>query len=432
MASARALHAALLSAVVATARATCLKPGYDVGSGANSCGYAAERKVFAGPGYDFTAHSWIASKGVPAEAVGTPGELDTAAECQALCHTAGADYFAFEPGRLCVCKEAYSEASCLPLFTPYEDNPAMVSGPSSCNLCFREEHDMGGDFNSCGYAQEHKVYAGPGYDFTAHSWIASKGVPTESVATAEALDTAAECQELCYGAGADYFAYEPLKLCVCKNEYEATGCIGTYGQKADTTAGPTTCTSSECFQLADVGGGFNSCGYATEIKIFAMTGYNFADHSWIESKGIPTEAVSDLDDPTSCQKLCLSAGAAYFAYEPAALCVCKAAYAESGCSPLYALEAGAPDITSGPTQCPGCLMQGYDAAGSTNACGYGEEVKVYATVGYDFSQDSWIASKGVPTAHVAHFRTPHECQAICQADVGCAFFAYSPDRKSVV
>ncbi|CAK0896615.1 unnamed protein product [Prorocentrum cordatum] len=237
MAAARTMQVGLLLAILGSARATCLKPGYDMGDSANSCGYAPEVK-----------------------------DLDSATDCQALCLGAGADYFAYDPV---------------------------------------------------------KVFGGPGYDFSAHSWIASKGITTEAVGAADELDSAMDCQALCLGAGADYFAYEPGQLCVCKE----------------------------------------------------IDGYSDAS------------------------------------------CV------------LYGLNAGAPDITSGPTQCPGCIMDGYDAAGSANICGYAVEVKIVATTGYDFSEPSWIATKGIPTAHTDNLRTPYDCRMLCMAETGCAFFAFDAMKQ---
>ncbi|CAK0896608.1 unnamed protein product [Prorocentrum cordatum] len=321
MAAARTMQVGLLLAILGSARATCLKPGYDMGDSANSCGYAPEVKVFGGPGYDFSAHSWIASKGITTEAVGAAEDLDSATDCQALCLGAGADYFAYDPVALCVCKAEYAEASCYPLYAPYESSSAMIAGPASCGTCFRVDHDMGADFNGCGYAPEVKVFGGPGYDFSAHSWIASKGITTEAVGAADELDSAMDCQALCLGAGADYFAYEPGQLCVCKDGYSDASCV------------------------------------------------------------------------------------------------------------LYGLNAGAPDITSGPTQCPGCIMDGYDAAGSANICGYAVEVKIVATTGYDFSEPSWIATKGIPTAHTDNLRTPYDCRMLCMAETGCAFFAFDAMKQ---
>jgi len=425
MATIRTLQSALLLASAVSVHATCLKPGYDMGGGANSCGYAQEVKIFAGPGYDFSSHSWIASKGIPTEAVGTAEDLDTATDCQELCLAEGADYFAYETSKLCVCKAEYSDSSCYPVYAPH--SPAMTAGPTSCGTCFRADHDMGADFNGCGYAPEVKVFAGPGYDFSSHSWIASKEIPTKAVGSAGELDTPTDCQELCFGSGAAYFTYEPDRLCVCKDGYEdAAGCA-VFGARENITAGPTVCT--ECLQGGDMGGGFNSCGYAPEVKIFGGPGYNFSSHSWIASKEIPTEAVGtaeDLDTATDCQELCLGAEAAYFAYEPGKLCVCKNGYSKSDedCKPLYGLNTGSPDITSGPTQCPGCVMDGYDAAGSANLCGYGKEAKIFAATGYDFSKKSWIASKGIPTEHTENLRTPYDCRMLCMDEAGCAFFAF--------
>ncbi|CAK0896614.1 unnamed protein product [Prorocentrum cordatum] len=428
MAAARTMQVGLLLAILGSARATCLKPGYDMGDSANSCGYAPEVKVFGGPGYDFSAHSWIASKGITTEAVGAAEDLDSATDCQALCLGAGADYFAYDPVALCVCKAEYAEASCYPLYAPYESSSAMIAGPASCGTCFRVDHDMGADFNGCGYAPEVKIFGGPGYDFSAHSWIASKGITTEAVGAAGDLDSATDCQELCFGAGAAYFAYEPDQLCVCKDPYEASNCT-LFGERTNITAGPTVC--QDCFRGSDMGADFNGCGYASEVKVFGGPGYDFSAHSWIASKGITTEAVGaadELDSAMDCQALCLGAGADYFAYEPGQLCVCKDGYSDASCV-LYGLNAGAPDITSGPTQCPGCIMDGYDAAGSANICGYAVEVKIVATTGYDFSEPSWIATKGIPTAHTDNLRTPYDCRMLCMAETGCAFFAFDAMKQ---
>ncbi|CAK0896616.1 unnamed protein product [Prorocentrum cordatum] len=259
MAAARTMQVGLLLAILGSARATCLKPGYDMGDSANSCGYAPEVKVFGGPGYDFSAHSWIASKGITTEAVGAAEDLDSATDCQALCLGAGADYFAYDPVALCVCKAEYAEASCYPLYAPYESSSAMIAGPASCGTCFRVDHDMGADFNGCGYAPEVKVFGGPGYDFSAHSWIASKGITTEAVGAAEDLDSATDCQALCLGAGADYFAYDPVALCVCKAEYAEASCYPLYAPYESSSAmiaGPASCGT--CFRVDhDMGADFN-------------------------------------------------------------------------------------------------------------------------------------------------------------------------------
>ncbi|CAK0896606.1 unnamed protein product [Prorocentrum cordatum] len=296
--------------------------------------------------------------------------------------------------------------------------------------CLKPGYDMGDSANSCGYAPEVKIFGGPGYDFSAHSWIASKGITTEAVGAAGDLDSATDCQELCFGAGAAYFAYEPDQLCVCKDPYEASNCT-LFGERTNITAGPTVC--QDCFRGSDMGADFNGCGYASEVKVFGGPGYDFSAHSWIASKGITTEAVGaadELDSAMDCQALCLGAGADYFAYEPGQLCVCKEidGYSDASCV-LYGLNAGAPDITSGPTQCPGCIMDGYDAAGSANICGYAVEVKIVATTGYDFSEPSWIATKGIPTAHTDNLRTPYDCRMLCMAETGCAFFAFDAMKQ---
>ncbi|CAK0896617.1 unnamed protein product [Prorocentrum cordatum] len=69
-------------------------------------------------------------------------------------------------------------------------------------------------------------------------------------------------------------------------------------------------------------------------------------------------------------------------------------------------------------------MDGHDAGGSANVCGYAVEVKIVATTGYDFSEPSWIATKGIPTAHTDNLRTPYDCRMLCMSETGCAFFAF--------
>eukprot|EP00930_Biecheleria_cincta_P080831 TRINITY_DN692_c0_g1_i6.p1 TRINITY_DN692_c0_g1~~TRINITY_DN692_c0_g1_i6.p1 ORF type:complete len:490 (-),score=93.55 TRINITY_DN692_c0_g1_i6:134-1603(-) len=423
------LRLLLGASLMATAFATCFQVGHDVGGGANTCGYATEVKVFGEPGYDFGAHSWIASKGISTQAVPKLENLDSADDCMMLCAEAGADYFSFKMHDVCVCKKGYAESTCTPL---YQIDLTRTSGPTSCALeCFHSEHDVGGSANSCGYAKEVKIFAQPGYSFSAHSWIASKNIPTEHAATATELDTASDCQMLCLKSEADVFAFELGRLCVCKSGYEKSMCMPLYQAKANTTAGPTVC--SPCFKNKDVGGSFSGCGYQTEVKIFGGPNVNFSSHSWIASKGISTEKTStpeELDTASECQMLCLKSGADFFAFELGDLCVCKKAYTNTACLPLYKPTSDDATKISGPTKCDSCLMMDSDTAGGANACGYGKEVKVFGGSGYDFSKSSWIAAKGIETEEVAGLSTAEHCRHFC-ATTKAGLFVFAPKSQGI-
>jgi hypothetical protein len=211
---------------------SCFLIGYDVGGSENACGYAKEVKVYGGPGYNFSAHSWIAAKNISTEIA----SFTSAGDCQALCERdSECAYFAFDPtaqgiGR-CILKKGYTSYTCLPI---YQALTGSVAGPERCDsLCHKVHYDVGGVANACGYAKVVKFYGSPGFDFSSFPWLAEQGVPTESVGSQGELDEIADCQGLCgLTLGCDYFVFDFAcqkgSCCTLKESYDKASCAPLY------------------------------------------------------------------------------------------------------------------------------------------------------------------------------------------------------------
>jgi len=182
--------------------------------------------------------------------------------------------------------------------------------------------------------------------------------------------------------------------------------------------------AASCLQQdMDVGGGTNSCGYMSTVAIFAAEGE--AKYDWYSGyfKNVPAV---DIDSAEKCQAMCEAyPGCTHFAWaapDPHADCSLKAGYAQETCTPLYEALAGS---VAGPGQCPACFMEEMDVGGGFNACGYMDNVAIYAKP--DVTKQSWYEGYYVELADVATW-TVDRCQQLCKANPECAYFHMSEEH----
>lgn len=183
--------------------------------------------------------------------------------------------------------------------------------------------------------------------------------------------------------------------------------------------------TAECLQQdMDVGGGTNSCGYMGTVAIFA--GMGEAKYDWFSGyfKNVPAE---DIDSAEKCQAMCEAyPGCTHFAWaapDPQADCTLKAGYATPDtCTPLYEALAGS---VAGPAKCSSCMMEEMDVGGGFNACGYMDNVAIYAKHGVE--QQSWYSGYYV-VLHDVMTWTVDRCQSLCSANPECAYFHMSEEH----
>jgi len=173
----------------------------------------------------------------------------------------------------------------------------------------------------------------------------------------------------------------------------------------------------------DVGGGANSCGYMDTIMMVVAEGQ--AKFSWFEGyyKFVPAE---DLAGPAHCQALCEEIpDCMYWAYsppDPEADCTLKRGYDSDTCTPLYEASTG---LTSGPKMCPACMKEEMDVGGGFNACGYMDNVVVYAK--HNVSKQSWYKGNYV-VLHDVMTWTVDRCHDLCAANPMCSYFHMSEEH----
>jgi len=180
-------------------------------------------------------------------------------------------------------------------------------------------------------------------------------------------------------------------------------------------------------QDMDVGGGTNSCGYMNTLVIFAPHGA--AKYDWYTGY-FKNVAAETIDSAEKCMAMCEAwPGCAYFAWSapdpfasPLGDCSLKPGYAEKNCTPLYEPYNGS---IAGPKQCESCFMEEMDVGGSFNACGFMENVAIYAKPGV--AKQSWYEGHYVELHDVATW-TVGRCQQLCAANPECDYFHMSEDH----
>jgi hypothetical protein len=218
---------------------------------------------------------------------------------------------------------------------------------------------------------------------------------------------------------------------VMKYSYATCGAVGTYTSSAekvgtedcDVTSGQDM-GPTDCYQHnMDVGGGANSCGYMDVLAIVAAEGE--MKYDWYEGyfKNVPAE---EIDSVEKCQAMCEHMpGCHFFVYsppDPHADCTLKTGYAQDTCTPLYEALSGS---HAGPSKCPSCIKEEMDVGGSFNACGFMDNVAVYAKP--NVQKQSWYTGHYVELADVATW-TVERCHGLCAGNPFCAYWHMSEDH----